>query len=73
MNINFSLILPATAEALIYATNNLLPKNSHQNSEGSRSGAESESAVFYPHSELIDQKRCSKSKNGLIQTSCTAR
>lgn len=34
MNINFSLMLPATAEALIYATNNLLPKNSHQNSEG---------------------------------------
>lgn len=34
MNISFSLTLPATAEALIYASNSLLPKNSQQNSEG---------------------------------------
>ena len=33
-NISFSLTLPAMAEALIYASNSLLPKNSQQNSEG---------------------------------------
>ena len=34
MNISFSLTLSATAEALIYVSNSLLPKNSQQTSEG---------------------------------------
>ena len=55
MNINFSVTQPATAEPLIYATNSLLPKNSHQNSKGT--APRNSTKTIDPNSTRLDYSR----------------